>query len=191
MPAKIELEPLTLHQQSLVANNLGLAYSTINKFAMLSQVEREHLEEFCMIGMFRAAQTYDPNHPSGAQFQTHACWRLRAAVSAFFVWLNRQKRYGQADTISVEQITEAGIPNSRPFDVIDPYAVEPSVTAERRELLDSAKKLVTKRAWTLMREHFCEGRTYRELGHLHGISTERCRQIIVDGIERAREGVGV
>ena len=183
MPAKIILEPLTAHQQDLVANNLGLCYHTVNKFTTLSMVEREHLEEFCLLGMFRAAQTYDPNHPSGAQFQTHACWRLRAAVSAFFVWLNRQKRGPK--TITFGDITERGVEGSCPFEV--PDAAVP--TTEQRELIAEVKKWTTRRQYLLMQEYYCEGYTYRELGRRHGISTERCRQIIVAGIARARKGV--
>ena len=188
MPAKIELEPLTALQQDLVVANLGFCYHTVNRFTMLSDVEREKLEEFCLLGMFRAAATYDPNHPSGAKFITHAGWKMRQAVSAFFVWLNRQNRGPK--TVSLEAITEGGEEASNSFEVADPHAADPAAAAEQSELLARSRRHLTRREKVCLYEHYCEGRSMRDIGSRHGgLSAERVRQLIVHGLERAREGV--
>lgn len=133
-----------------------------------------------ILGLFVAAERYDPNNAGNAQFQTYAFWWVnqhirRAIANCSLVRLPEHKIMGESPEIQAVYGT-CGLPDD--FDVIE--ANDPPKDSER-EVLERVLNVLTGRQKQVVVDRFGLGADgvelgLRELGCKFGISKERIRQ---------------
>lgn len=91
---------MTSEQQALVTNNMKLAYKVAHKWKsqwLRHGMEFEDLTQTCLLGLCRAAHTYDPSR--GVAFSTYA---TRVMDNEVFAELKKRRHYMDRNIATVD-----------------------------------------------------------------------------------------
>lgn len=193
--------PHTVEQ--LIADNLKWAEATGHSLWRLSR-RRPAVREDCLqcarIGLWKAAEKYREDNPSGASFRTYANMRVRGEVLDFlrgervvgpsmrsYARLMREgKCSGYPELFSLSHLPE----NSQG----EEYEPEVLLPVEDRSQSMVAKidaeKLLGSLRWRYRRMvhlYFIEGRSFEEIGGEFGIGLARTSQIVRFALRQMRQ----
>lgn len=181
-PATITLSPLSPAQQSLVTNNIRLAYSVALRFRRLyphTRHSREDIEQAAILGLAYAAGRYDPAR--GTRFSTCAVWWIRQFIQKEIavVQVIRQR----CDVARIKPL--ARIRSITKWE--DTLPIDDDVS--RIDDADScswAMRRLTQREKEVMHLRYGEEWSQADIGERLGISGERVRQILTSAKARLR-----
>lgn len=174
------LAPLTADQQTLVSENLGLAYHWAGSFASDGEADRDA----AVNGLIRAAQGFDPER--GYKFSTYATYCIRSALHDAL----RQRMSERAHAAMLFSDLDCLHPHPKEAETID-WLAELGVCdpepVDLSGLFAAARSLLNSRWWQVLRLRYLEGLSLRETGKRLTLSKERVRQIEKDALEKLRE----
>jgi len=135
--------------------------------------DRSLAEDATQETWLRAARALD----RGFEPRDPQAWILRIAGREA-IRASRRSRRGKAQSLTAEPAAR-GLPS-------EPAAKATGVEAENREYLEAALERLPAEDRALLRLRFLEGRSYRELRNLYGLSTSGLWDRVTGALERLR-----
>jgi len=189
-----------------ITKHLGLVRIMCRRYkssTRTGKITMDDLFQEGVLGLMRAAETFEPER--GLRFSTFAMWWVRHHVGravmndgrTIHVPVYMQDRCRQQD----EEVPA----NTRSLDVVAnrkdtrrqetlgdtmPSATESPADAllkeEVRALLDKARGALPAREARILHMRFYQDKTYQAIGEVYGVSRERIRQLVVEGLQLMR-----
>jgi len=176
--------------EAMIRENIPLVWWVVNRFApsRLSETEREELFSAAMIGLWDAAEQYDP--ALGYRFSTLAVSRIRGRISGWITTRNRKKRKLDREALSLSLPLHFG---DKPGSTLEDSIVDDRAAFEDRIIagIDAERLLTrcTEKERRILRA-LGDGLTLEVTGGLeNGISRERVFQIKERATRKIRKAV--
>lgn len=156
-------------------------------------VDRQDLHAAALLGLVRAARTFDPGR--GVPFLAFARSRMRWAVldelrSSDHLTRSARRRTREAVPVPATDV----FVRLADVDVADPTAATPEGDALECELVESVRAAVARlpaRHRAVILGYFVEGREMRDLAVELGVTPSRVSQLCSDGVGKLRARLGV
>jgi RNA polymerase sigma factor (sigma-70 family) len=175
-------------------------FPLVNKIAKQyrrSGVEWDDLLSEGRLGLFRAAETFDPHR--GARFSTYASWWVKASISEYVERSKSVVRQAYRSTETDKSLNEPVFKDSEETQridlIVDEHQVDPweRIATERNatELKELALAPLNERERLVFEaRHLAdEPQTLNQIGEQIGVSRERARQIDAMAVRKARDAV--
>lgn len=182
--------PLTPCQQSLVEDNVRLAYYWSHRLVhRLTDADREEADAAAVGGLVRAAQLFDPAR--GFKFTTYATpWVIQGVQR----WASGERRHREKKGgRKVFHLPQVDLGDDALEDQFEPACPrrDPREEADGRDCWEKVLALLgrDRRSKEILRLRFVEGLQLREVGRRLKLSHERVRQLQERALETLRRRV--
>ena len=161
------------------ADNMGLAYSIVQRTGIPNGVSIRDTEEFsdACLGLINAERGYDPTKAKFSTFAYTVCYR-EVIKGKQRRYRKRQLRFGCVDEDRTEELIDENL--------IDQYILE---SHEKKsllfKLLDSSD--LKDRDLDIIKSYYCLGIQGVELAEKYGLSKQRVSQILIETLTKIRK----
>lgn len=157
-------------RDALIVGNLPLISFVLDRLNVPVGLKDDCFQQAC-IGMMRAVELYNPEHPSGSVFSSYAYWWIRQAIQQTMKKRLQQITYEKE--MDDELVVRIEAEHHFPDDEIDVRKLLRCVNRRERAALTNIS----------------EGRMLKDIGNELGICKERVRQIREIAMAKLRERV--
>jgi RNA polymerase sigma factor (sigma-70 family) len=161
------------------ADNMGLAYSIVQRTGIPNGVSIRDTEEFsdACLGLINAERGYDPTKAKFSTFAYTVCYR-EVIKGKQRRYRKRQLGFGCVDEDRTEELIDENL--------IDQYILE---SHEKKsllfKLLDSSD--LKDRDLDIIKSYYCLGIQGVELAEKYGLSKQRVSQILIETLTKIRK----
>ncbi len=178
------MKAVTMNPERLYARNLGLVGLCLKRFPFLTGEAREDAYGAGMLGLWTAAQRFDPARSFA--FGTYAVPVIRGFILRR---LKEDRQQTRLSCVSLETplMGKEGDGGELADLVADPNAEKPGERAMDTAGFEALLAPLTERQQHILRSVYQEDMTFAEIGDALGITQQRCHQIQVQAIARLRK----
>lgn len=166
--------------EMLYAANLRLVPYCLARFPFLTAQQKEEASTAGMMGLWLAAQNYDPTR--GVKFSSYAVDCVRGSLLRH---LKVERRQAQLDTVSLDLPIGDGAAEMADL-VADPNAEKPGAAAVAQAGFEARIENLGERHQALLRAVYCEDKGFGEVGEAWGLSRARVHQIHLQALKELK-----
>lgn len=174
--------------EQLVLDNLNLIYYVLKQIGLYSQHEEYY--DIGLIGLVRAAKTYDPN--KGYKFSTYAAASIRNAVLHELRKLSVDRYKANYHTISLDTVvceTEKKVMTLEDFIQSDYNLEEDVIKREQLSAVKKAIKTLTDREKMIFKYYIIDDMNQLDIAAMLNVSQAQVSRTMKKIIEKIRKQV--
>ena len=178
MPNRTTTNSLDAEEQARVVGCLGLAYKLAHRFARSRGLDPDEAKGVAVESLCRAAACFDPTR--GIKFTAYAG---KSVVRALVHLVTQEHRRRRVRGLFFSDMSGG---EDCQFDPADGRTVLVERLSQDSDLLGKIKKRLPARMWYVLRSHFLEGLSLRQIGASLGITHQAVFLRLKDALRSAR-----